>query len=127
MAPESRARQDCRYTVLHSSGGRPLSRGRQLLLASVASCVVTFGLFGAAYRLALGPHRELAHILYWQGYCLQSLVPAANLGTPEHPIYEANPMHVVAAYAGIPLGLVLYFVLALAILRLVSRRRGGPT
>jgi hypothetical protein len=104
-----------------------MSRGRQLLLASVASCIVTFGLFGAAYRLALGPHRQLARVLYWQGFWLQSLVPAVNLGTPEHPIYEGNPLHVVAAYAGIPLGLVLYFLLALAVLQLASRRgsRGG--
>jgi hypothetical protein len=50
------------------------------------------------------------------------LVPAVNLGTPEHPLYEGNPAHVVAALAGIPLGLVLYFLLALAVLRLVSRR-----
>lgn len=102
-----------------------MSRGRQLLLASVASCAVTFGLFGAGYHFALRSNERLARIFYWQGYWLQSLVPAVNLGTAEHPLLEANPMHVVAAYAGIPLGLVLYFLLALAVLRLASRRGGG--
>jgi hypothetical protein len=89
------------------------------LIASVASAAVTLGLFGGAYT-ASDSNEHLSRVLYWQGYWLQSLVPAANIGSDEHPLYEANPMHMLAYFVGLPVGFMLYFLVALVTLRLFT-------
>jgi hypothetical protein len=98
---------------------------KHLLLASVVAIAVTVGLLGGAY-VASEAHEGVARVLYWQGYWLQSLVPAANIGTVEHPIYEANGAHVAAFFAGIPFGLVVYFLMAFTVLRFTSRGSASP-
>jgi hypothetical protein len=97
------------------------AKNQNLLLALTVAVVVTLGLLGGAY-LTSKSHEHVARVLYWQGYWLQSLVPAANIGTAEYPLYEANPVHVVAVFAGIPLGVAVYFLIAFAVLQF---KRGG--
>jgi hypothetical protein len=98
---------------------------RNLLLALVAAIAVTFGLLGGAY-VTSESHEAIARALYWQGYWLQSLVPAPNIGTAEHPLYEATPVHVVAFFAGIPLGILVYYLIALAVLRFAASGPASP-
>ena len=95
---------------------------KRFVVALAASVVVTLGLFGLA-SVSYDSHPRMTYILYWQGYSLQSLVPAPNLGTPEHPLYEGTPVHMVAFYAGIPVGVVIYFVAAFLFLSLVAKHR----
>jgi hypothetical protein len=47
-----------------------------------------------------------------------SLVPPVNIGTPENPIYEGTPIHMLAWLSGIPLAFVLYSVAGYIWLRL---------
>jgi len=63
----------------------------------------------------------LAKVLYWQGYLLQNSIPAPNLGTPEHPMYEGTPIHVVAFFMGIPAGVIFYSLLAYVAVILLRR------
>ena len=65
---------------------------------------------------------NLKNILYWQGFLLQNLIPAPNIGTSSHPIYEATPLHIVAYFLGIPLGFVVYSLLAFVLLSLTRRK-----
>ena len=92
------------------------------MIAFALAVVVTLGLFGIAF-VNSGSHERIAYILYWQGYSLESLMPAPNIGTLEHPIYEATPAHMVAFFAGIPIGIVIYFAVAFFVLSFVARHR----
>ena len=65
----------------------------------------------------------LARVFYWQGYLLAHWLPAPNIGTADRPLYEATPIHVMAFFMGIPVGVVVYSVLAFAILARFSGRR----
>jgi hypothetical protein len=65
---------------------------------------------------------NLKHIFYWQGYLLQNLIPAPNVGTAEHPIYEATPIHVAVFFLGIPVGVVVYSLLSFAVLSIAGRK-----
>lgn len=69
---------------------------------------VTLALFGSSYVATTFGLTQFAHVLYWQGWGLQFLVPCVNIGTIEKPFCEGSPLDVVAFFAGIPLGFVLY-------------------
>ena len=83
----------------------------KLLLRAIAIGVgITLALFGLSYLAATTGHSQLSAVFYWQGWGLQVLVPAPNIGTSEQPLYEATPLHLVAFFAGLPLGVVIYSV-----------------
>ncbi len=65
---------------------------------------------------------NLEHLFYWQGYLLQNLIPAPNVGTAQHPAYEATPLHVVAFFLGLPVGVVVYSLLSFAVLSILDRK-----
>ena len=92
------------------------SKDRPTLVALLVSLAVTLALLASAFVVS-GFNATLARILYWQGYWLQSLVPTSNIGTAEHPLLEANPVHVLAFFAGIPFGWFIYFFVALVLTR----------
>jgi len=50
-----------------------------------------------------------------------SLVPASNIGTPEKPMYEGTPLHLLAALASVPLCALVYSVFAYTLLALGAR------
>ena len=70
--------------------------------------LVTLAFFGLSYVATTFGHTQLAHVLYWQGWGLQFLVPCHDIGTIEKPFCEASPLDVIAYFGGIPLGVVLY-------------------
>ena len=43
--------------------------------------ILTLVLFGLSYVAAGFEFKLLSHILYWQGWSLQALVPLLNIGT----------------------------------------------
>jgi hypothetical protein len=73
---------------------------------------ITLVLLGFSYIASAFGFTQIAHILYWQGWGLQFLVPCLNIGTVEKPFCEGSPLDVIAFFAGIPLGFVLYSVAA---------------
>jgi hypothetical protein len=74
----------------------------------VGILVTAIGFFGAF--LSAGSH--VGRILYWQGYLLQNLIPAPNLGDANNPRFEATPLHIVAFFLGLPIGIVFYSLLS---------------
>lgn len=82
--------------------------------------MVTASLFALAYLTAGSIASKIA---YWQGWLLQSLVPAVNIGTLEHPFFEATPLHFLAFFAGLPVGVIIYTAIAYVLLRF----RPNPT
>ena len=63
----------------------------------------------------------IGRLFYWQGYLLQDLVAAPNLGTTDHPHYEATPVHLIAFIFGIPFGILVYSSLSYVVLSLVQK------
>ncbi|MFN2563888.1 MAG: hypothetical protein ABR499_02595 [Gemmatimonadaceae bacterium] len=57
-----------------------------------------------------------------------SFVPYHNIGTPENPVYEGTPLHILAAIAAVPLCAALYTAAGYLLLTLVRRRApAAPT
>ena len=84
--------------------------------ASVA--LVLFVASEVAFGLGAG---RIARALEWQASFIQGLVPSPNLGTPDPPIYEGTPLHMVAWYVGAFLGIPLYTLIAYVALRVFRR------
>jgi hypothetical protein len=95
---------------------------RALISAVIGIAVTALGL-ALAYVAYSSDEPDLACIFYWQGWLLQEITPSPNLGTPSHPVYEGTPLHVVAFFAGIPVGIVLYALAAFAVLSLIRKCR----
>jgi len=53
------------------------------------------------------------------------LVPALNIGTAERPFYEGTPVHILAAYAAVPMCAALYTLGTYALLSLLRRGARG--
>jgi hypothetical protein len=85
--------------------------------------ILTVTLFGLSNAAAVFGFQSLSHILYWQGWGLQALVPSLNIGTSEKPIYEGTPLHVAAFFAGLPVGIVIYTVAVFIVLTFYRQRR----
>jgi hypothetical protein len=88
------------------------TKAKRVLTSAIVGIVVTLVGLAIAY---ITEGNLLGQICYWQGYLLTSWVPALNIGTADHPIYEGTPIHVFAFFMGIPLGMVLYSLLAYAV------------
>ena len=86
---------------------------KRLLIALTIGLQLTAALFALAYFTVGSTASKVA---YWQGWLLQFLVPTVNIGTAQRPFYEATPMHVLAFFAGLPLGIIIYTVLAYLLL-----------
>src|SRR4249919_895700 len=95
---------------------RELSVGFALTLG----CLTTLLTYGAASLAGAAGLVLLARILAWPSSVLLSLVPPLNIGTPENPIYEGTPLHMLAWLSGILVAFVLYSVVGYFWLR--SRR-----
>ena len=62
----------------------------------------------------------ISEILFWPNALLQSLMPAPNLGTPEHAIHEGTPLNFLAFLVSFILAVWVYSAIAYLFLR----RRG---
>jgi hypothetical protein len=96
------------------------------LLRSLAIGILTALLsFGAAYVCFKGGWEHTAWILYWQGYGLQRLMPCNEIGTQSQPFCEGTPLNLLAFFAGIPLGILIYSTLSFLILEGKRRAKTG--
>jgi hypothetical protein len=50
-----------------------------------------------------------------------ALIPLHNIGKPEKPVYEGTPLHVLAAFAMLPICALAYTLLIYALLAVVGR------
>jgi hypothetical protein len=94
---------------------------RRITLAVAIGALTTLLLMGLAFALSLYGYDALSRVLFWQNYMLQSLVPAVNVGTSLHPIYEGSPLNLIALAASIPLGIAIYGVVAFVLMGRFSR------
>lgn len=96
---------------------------KTLLQALAIGCIVTFGLFGFAYLAVIMGYTELSYHFYWQGLWLQDFVPCDETAMVFSQGCEPTRDHMVAFYAGLPLGILLYALPAYLLLRLLKRRQ----
>jgi hypothetical protein len=81
----------------------------RILLAIVIGVFVTIVTAAVALALSSESARE---VLFWQNTVLQSLVPASNIGTPDHPLYEGTPLNFLAFVVSFPFAVVVYGAVA---------------
>jgi hypothetical protein len=86
----------------------------RILLAVVIGVFVTIVTAAIASALSSESARE---VLFWPNTVLQYLVPAPNIGTPDHPLYEATPLNFLAFAASFPFAVVFYGAVAYVFLR----------
>ena len=86
----------------------------RILLAVVIGVFVTIGTAAIALALSSESARE---VLFWPNTVLQYLVPAPNIGTPDHPLYEGTPLNFLAFAASFPFAVVVYGAVAYVFLR----------
>lgn len=95
---------------------------KRILLAFAIGVLATAALFALSFAADSFGFTSLANGLLWQNTLLQSFAPLGNMGTPEHPVYEGTPLNFLAFLASVPLGIVIYSVMAYAVLSMVQRR-----
>jgi len=95
---------------------------RQTLKAIGIGIVATLALLALSVLARATEQPSLASALLWQSTWLQSLIPPLNIGTTKHPVYEGTPLNILAFFASIPWGFVVYGIAAYLWLR-VRRRR----
>jgi hypothetical protein len=95
---------------------------KRILLAFAIGVLATAVLFALSFAADFFGFTSLANGLLWQNTLLQSFAPLGNMGTPEHPVYEGTPLNFLAFLASVPLGIVVYSVMAYAALSMVRRR-----
>ena len=95
---------------------------KRIFLAFAIGVLATAILFALSFAADSFGFTSLANGLLWQNTLLQSFAPLDNMGTPEHPVYEGTPLNFLAFLASVPLGIVVYSVLAYAALSMVRRR-----
>ena len=95
---------------------------KRIFLAFAIGVLATAILFALSFAADSFGFTSLANGLLWQNTLLQSFAPLDNMGTPEHPVYEGTPLNFLAFLASVPLGIVVYSVMAYAALSMVRRR-----
>lgn len=83
---------------------------------------LTLTLFAAAYFAAANDLINLSFMLYWQAWGMQELLPCTRDGLSVDAGCEVTPWHVIAFYAGLPVGVIVYSLLAHAGLRIFRQR-----
>ena len=87
---------------------------RRIAFTFAVGLLLTIVTTAVAAALSSESAREL---VFWPNTVLQSLVPAPNIGTPHHSVYEATPLNFAAFVASFPFAVVVYGSLAYAVLR----------
>jgi hypothetical protein len=80
------------------------------VLVTAATAVSSFVLWNRGFDV-------VGQFVFWPNTLLQTLLPAPNIGTPNHPIYEATPLNGLAFVASFPLAVASYGLVAYAFLR----------
>jgi len=75
------------------------------LIIGCLTAVTAFSISYTAWGLNMS---GLAHVLYWQGWWLQTLIPCLNIGTIETLICEGTLLNLALFVLGLPFGAVLY-------------------
>lgn len=90
----------------------------------IIGTLVTIALFFAAWWATNNEMIQLSYMLYWQGYFLGMLVPCKEVYILGIANCEVTTEGVIAFYAGLPVGVVVYSLLTFLLIglyRLVNR------
>ena len=88
-----------------------------VLIALAIGVFATAATAAASYFASSSGAQTLSEVLFWPNTALQALVPAPNIGTLDHPIYEGTPLNILAFFASFPFATLVYAGLAYLVLR----------
>jgi hypothetical protein len=90
---------------------------RPVLVAIGIGVLVTAATASSSFVLWNRGFDIISQVVFWPNTLLQTLLPAPNIGTPHHPIYEATPLNGLAFVASFPFAVILYGLATYAFLR----------
>lgn len=99
-----------------------MSMSKRILISIAVGVLATATLIVLSFTAHSFGLTSLGDALFWQNTLLQSLAPLHNIGTSTHPVYEGTPLNLLAFLASIPLGILIYSLVAYAAI-LEARRR----
>jgi len=86
----------------------------RIVFALAIGISVTVGTAAVASALSSESARE---IVFWPNTVLQYLMPAPNVGTPDHPLYEGTSLNFLAFVVSFPFAVIVYGAVAYVFLR----------
>ena len=92
---------------------------RRVALSALIGVGVTLALLALAFGVS---DKNLAQAIFWHNTLIQNAIGGYNIGTPEQPVIEGTPMNILAFLASIPLGFLIYGVIAYFVIGLLGRR-----
>jgi hypothetical protein len=95
---------------------------KRIMLAALIGVTVTLALIAASFAADDAGHESLSNALFWQNGLLQALVPAPAMGSSGNPFADGLPMPFIAWFASVPLGFIIYGVVAFIVIRKLNRR-----
>ena len=95
---------------------------KRIMLAIALGILATAVLIALSFAADSHGFMSLASGLFWQNSVLQSFVPLGNVGTSAHPIHEGSPLNFLAFLASIPVGVILYSLVAYVALSVARQR-----
>jgi len=95
---------------------------KRILSAFAIGVLATAVLFALSFAADSFGLTSLANGLLWQNTLLQSFAPLGNIGTSQHPVYEGTPLNLLAFLASIPSSIIIYSLVAYAVLSVARRR-----
>jgi hypothetical protein len=90
---------------------------RTVVKTSIFGIALTLLLLACTFAADSAGHPSLAQGMFWQNGLLQSAVPLNSIGAMQEPVYEGTPLNIMAFFASIPLGFIIYGVAAYVALR----------
>ena len=94
-------------------------QSRRLAISALIGIGVTLSLLALAF---LVDDIQVSRALFWHNTLIQNTIGGYNIGTTEKPVIEGTPLNILAFLASIPLGFVIYGVIAYVVLGFVRRR-----
>lgn len=90
---------------------------KRILIAAAIGIMVTLALIALSFAADDAGHETLSNALFWQNWVLQSLIPTPDITSLANPFAHGLPLPFVVWFASIPLGFVIYGVLAFVTIR----------
>ncbi len=86
-----------------------VSKIKRVVASIFIGSVITSVIVWLTFRSS---NASLGKILLWPVPLIVNAIPGLNVGTVEHPVYEATPLHFLGLILGVAISAIFYSVVA---------------
>jgi hypothetical protein len=99
---------------------------KRVLIAAAVGMATTMVLIAASFSADDAGYDTLSQSLFWQNWVLQSILPTPSIESMQHPFDHGMPLPFIAWFASIPVGFVVYGVVAFIVIGKIRHRPHDP-